>query len=134
MAQENIKITLPQSGLECELLPYVKHKLARAVNRQLFGDETVEVNITDNVDEGSQDAEKEFNHLATDKIAVKLTNMTDIAEIKVIGLLEKLGNKHRNEITEDDIDDLPQKDYNELVKKVNEIFDEAEEKSSRKKS
>lgn len=140
MAQENIKLTLPQSGLECELLPYVTRKLSKAVNRATLGDQTIEMETVQAKQkelEASGLKPEEIDEKLTEEMmkgqTIKLADMDELTDIKVKGLLVKFGNKTKSEITEHDVEDLPDEDFKMLAKEANKIFQEAQEKSSSKK-
>lgn len=141
MAQENIKLTLPQSGLECELLPYVTHKLARAVNRATLGDQKIlmsEISEKQKELEASGLKPEEVNEKMTEEMLkgqeVKLSDMNELDDIKVKGLLVKFGDKSKVEISDEDIDTLPEKDFKALSVAANKVFEESQEKASSKKS
>ena len=141
MAQENIKLTLPQTGLECELLPYVTRKLFKAVNRATLGDQSVKMDAIQAKQkelENSGLKPEEIDARLTEEMmkgqTIKLADMDELTDIKVKGLLVKFGDKAKTEITSEDIEALPNDDFNALAKEANRIFQESQEKSASKKS
>lgn len=120
MAQENIRVKLPKAGIECEILPYVKHKLAKQVNKTYFKGQQFEVDATDEA--GSR------------TVKVNAENTLDVDDVRVLGLLEVFGDKRRPAITQDDIDDLEEDDFDALKAEVDKVFKKYEKDNSPKKS
>lgn len=119
MAQENIKVKLPKAGIECEILPYVKHKLAKQVNKAYLK---------------GQEFEMDANNTEDRKMRVSAETSVDVADVKVLGLLEVFGGKKRPEISQDDLDNLEEDDYDILNDAVGAVFAKYEKDNSPKKS
>lgn len=102
MAQENIKIKL-SNGVEAEMLPHMTHGISRKMNATLLAGRELKADID----------------------ATEITVMADQAlntnDVLVLGLLVKLGDKVRPNITQDDIDELDEADFNTLLLKAQEI-------------
>lgn len=118
MAQENIRVKLPKAGIECEILPYVKHKLAKQVNKTYFKGQQFEVDAT--------------NEAGSRTVKVNAENSLEVDDVKLLGLLEAFGSKKRSEITQADIDDLEEDDYDILKEQVDKVFKKYEKTNSPK--
>ena len=119
MAQENIKVTLPDSGLEAEIRPYVRRKDEKRVDKAVFGDETADIPVGSGV-------------AATIKeVKIKLSNTLDVADIEVMTMLIRLGENQNP--TKEDVEELSSKDYQELLDIVDPMFDRGEKGNKEKK-
>lgn len=120
MAQENIKIELPVSGLACEIKSYLTHKVARKTQRVFVGDMEIDP------------------HKSKEQImgSLKLTGeqALEFSDILVKGLLNKIGDKTRENgmLTDEVIDDLAEDDFNAIAEKATEVYNASQKKSDPK--
>lgn len=128
MAQENIKVTLPVSGKECEILSYVPHKVAKKVNRLVLGDAEISMDKARQTDKSEADL---IDDMAKE-MKLKMSDMTELADTKVLGLLVKYDGKTKMEIGQEILDELPEEDFNALSKEVEKVFEKQERASSPK--
>lgn len=123
MAQENIKITLPVSKVECEIKPYITHKVSRKISSSLIGDTELDMQ---EISKGNTD----INIKLTGDKALKFN------EILVEGMTLKIGEytKKDGTLTQDVLDELAEEDYSAITKEATRVYNESQEKTDPKDS
>lgn len=112
MAQENIKITLPISKLECELKSYVTHRLSQEVQKLLIGDKEIDVSSSTDKDKIAKEM------VLNGEQAIEMKN------ILVKGLVVRIGDLKKSDgtLTEDDILDMAEGDFSVIADRALELF------------
>lgn len=112
MAQENIKITLPISKLECELKSYVTHRLSQEVQKLFIGDKEIDVSSSTDKDKIAKEM------VLNGEQAIEMKN------ILVKGLVVRIGDLKKSDgtLTEDDILDMAEGDFSVIADRALELF------------
>lgn len=108
MAQENIKITLPQSGIEAVIRPYVRRKDEKRVN-SVFYNQTMDIPVSAD-GKTKNDYEMKFD----------MSKIGDVDDMQIVTMLISLDGK--TDFDMDAIEELHVDDYKLLLDETNKIF------------
>lgn len=119
MAQENITITLPKSGMIAVIKSYVPHKVARKIQEAIIGDKEVDMQA------GTVDG----------SIELKGKNLIAMTDLLAKGLTIQIGDNYAiGGQIEQVLDDLDEDDFKAIADKATEVYMDYAEAVSPKKS